>query len=214
MARRIRLSLRTLFIVMLILCAGIGYYLTVRRLIEAERELRIRRAESGYLTIDDRTKVHAISMETDQPNTWRWRVFIPKGHRYEWRIACQDIPRDVPPAKEQTSGITYAPYWESDNELIVTATLRPSADSTRQLTVNSRIGESKNQMAGASLRIPEEKLDWMTTASDYGVLGENGTAVRDPKGPIILLMRRKHSTSPGPMPGFMIWLEEVGIYQH
>ena len=86
------------------------------------------------------------------------------------------------------------------------------------LSVASKIGDSKNQMSGATLEIPHEKIEWMKTSSstDGQVIGSNGTDVRDPSGPIILLQRRpcekqpdgSYRPSPDPMPGYMIWLTE------
>ena len=79
-------------------------------------------------------------------------------------------------------------------------------------------GGPPDQMAGASLEIPHEKIAWMfdVSSTDGRVIGSNGTATLDPKGPIILLQRRpcerlldgSYQPSVGPMPGFMIWLEE------
>jgi hypothetical protein len=75
-------------------------------------------------------------------------------------------------------------------------------------------------MAGVSLKIPKEKMEWMTdgraSSVDGRVVGSKGTQTIDPKGPIILLQRRpterqpdgSQQPSPNPMPGYMIWLDE------
>ena len=73
-------------------------------------------------------------------------------------------------------------------------------------------------MAGATLTIPKEKMAWMfdVLSTDGQVIGENGIAVRDPDGPIILLQRRpceqledgSYRPSEEPMPGFMVWLSK------
>ena len=111
------------------------------------------------------------------------------------------------------------PYWETDKEVLVTAKLRRIDDEYWQLSVESRIGNTKHQMHGASLRIPNDKLRWTSEISsvDGRVIGSRGTVVRDPKGPIILLQRRPcerqpdgtYQPSPNPMPGFMVWLQEL-----
>jgi hypothetical protein len=214
--RRWAFSLRTLLLVVLVLCVALGFYLTGRRLREAERELRVLRDETGRLSVEDRTQFHAIALDGDEPNTWRWRLFIPKGHRYSWNLAAEDIPQHDPPRRAGTQGISNEPYWEQDNEVLVTARLRRLEDDAWQLSVESRIGDSQHQMYGATLRIPEEKLRWMFggPGTDGQVLGSRGTATRGPEGPIILLQRRalerqadgSHQPSPGPMPGIMIWL--------
>ena len=216
--RPFRFSLREVFLLMLAFCVAIGYYLTSRRLREAEQELRVRRDETGYLSVDDRTQLHAITVDTDEPNTWRWRLFVPKGHRYSWNIACDFIPQNDVPQRPGASGVSNEPYWETDNEVLVTARLRQNDDENWTLSVNSRIGDSKNQMAGASLTIPKDKMTWMSeiSSTDGRVIGSRGTKVQDPKGPIVLLQRRRclrlpdgsYQPSPNPMPGFMVWLQE------
>lgn len=211
-------TLRTLMITTLVICLAISHWHTSRRLADSEAQLRRLRDELGYLSIDDKTKVHAVALDEDEPNTWRWRLFIPKGHRYKWNIACEDIPRNSPPKGEGIVGISNEPYWETDNEVLVTARLRQNDDDSWALSVKSKIGDSKNQMAGASLTIPEEKMKWMFTvgSTDGRVIGSNGTAIRDPDDPIILLQRRpceelpdgSYRPSDGPMPGFMVWLSK------
>src|SRR5687767_10015339 len=66
---RLRFSLRTLLLLMLGLCVAVGYYQTSRRLREAEQELRVRRDETGYLSVADRTQLHAVALDTDEPGT-------------------------------------------------------------------------------------------------------------------------------------------------
>jgi hypothetical protein len=209
-------SLRTLLIVVAALCFGIGAYLVGRRLREAERELRALRTETGRLTVDDRSKVHVITVPVDEPNTWRWRLFIPKGRQYSWNLAAERIPaRGVPQAAIKAG--SNEPYWERDNEALVTARLRPEGDHWR-LSVESKIGDSQWQMSGGALKIPAEKLAWNTegASTDGQVAGSAGVQILEPSGPIILLKRRPlallpdgtYGPSPDPMPGFMIWLAE------
>ena len=74
-------------------------------------------------------------------------------------------------------------------------------------------------MSGATLKIPRDKIEWMTTvsATDGQVIGSHGTAVREADGPIILLQRRacekqpsgRYQPSDDPMPGFMVWLSKL-----
>jgi hypothetical protein len=170
------------------------------------------------LTVDDRGQMHVVAVPADEPNTWQWRLFIPQGHRYSWHIAAEDIPQQSVPEKEGVTGYSNEPYWERDNEVLVTAKLRQGEDGQWRLSVISKIGDSKNQMAGATLQIPGENLRWMTEISctDGQVAGSSGVKKLNPHGPIILLQRRpcekqpdgSYRPSPGPMPGFMIWLEE------
>jgi hypothetical protein len=212
-----RFSLRTLLTLVACACFAIGWYVTATRLKEAERELQLLRSETGRLTIADRSKVHVINVAVDEPNTWRWRLFIPKGHRYTWNLAADEIPQfDVPQQAAIKAG-SNEPYWERDNEVLVTARLRQEEGHWR-LAVESRIGDSPHQMSGGALQIPAEKLQWNTdgASTDGRVAGSSGAEILEPKGPIILLQRRPlerrpdgtRGPSPNPMPGFMIWLQQ------
>jgi hypothetical protein len=219
MKYKVTFSLLGLLLLVLVVAVIIGYVVNAGRLHKAEQELRALRQETGHLTIDDHTKFHAVTVPDDDPNTWRWRIFLPKGHRYAWRIATKDIPQNSVPNKGVgIAGITNAPYWETDNEVLVTATLRKTEEGDWRLAVTPVMGQGKYQFYGCSVTIPKEELAWMFEVSTDGqVLGENGTVARDPDGPFIFVQRRPlkkqpdgtFQSSPDPMPGFMIWLEKL-----
>ena len=213
---RLRFSLLSFVIAVTAICLAVSHWHTSRQLATAQRQLRQLRDELGYITIKDRTRFHAVALDSGEPNTWRWRLFIPKGARYKWNIACQDIPRNSPPSRAGTTTVSNEPYWNSDNEVLVTARLREADEGDWTLSVTSKIGDSNDQMSGATLTIPSDKIEWMSKVSstDGQVIGSKGTAVRKTDGPIILLQRRAcekqrngtYQPSDGPMPGFMIWL--------
>lgn len=215
---RPRISLLAFLLVAAVICLGISHWQTSRELAQARSELRRLRDEVGYLTIEDKTKFHAVALDSEEPNTWRWRLFVPQGNRYKWNIAAKDIPQSVPPAKAGISVISQEPYWENDNEVLVTARLREAEDGDWTLSIQSTIGDSRHQMSGGSLAIPQDAMAWMTAgaSTDGQVIGSRGTTVHDPNGPIILLQRRPLEERPdgtavpsaGPMPGFMIWLSK------
>jgi len=214
---RPRISLRWLLVVVAFLCLAMSQFQASRRLSSAQLELRKLRDEAGYITIEDESMFHAVALDSEDPNTWRWRLFIPKGNKYKWNIACEDIPQNSPPLRPGVSSTSNEPYWERDNEVLVTARLRQSTDGNWTLGVTSKIGDSKNQMSNALLKIPSDKIDWIDKihSTDGRVIGSNGTAVSDPGGPIILLQRRpcekqadgRYRPSANLMPGFMIWLD-------
>jgi hypothetical protein len=215
---RVRFSLLTLLLATAAICLGVSHWHTSRQLASARAALRKLRDEVGYLSIDDPTKFHAVALESEAPNTWQWRLFVPQGARYQWNIACDQIPQNSPPARAGITAISYEPYWETANEVVVTARLREADAGNWTLSVTSKIGDSKHQMSGATLTIPPDKINWMSTVSvtDGQVIGSRGTAVRDPDGPIILLQRRAGKKQPDgsyrpsdeAMPGFMIWLSK------
>lgn len=160
MALRRTYSLRALLITALAICLVLAYYSQSRDLRRAVEELRVLRDETGRLSVGDRSKVHAIAVATREPNTWQWRLFIPEGHRYSWNLACEDIPVDSVP-EGGTIGASNEPYWQQDNEVLVTATLRQTSDHEWLFAVDSIIGDARNQMYGASQQPTQGLMIWL-----------------------------------------------------
>jgi len=215
---RVRFSLLSFLLASATICLAVSHWHTSWQLATARVERRKLRDELGYLSIEDRAKFHAVALESGTPNTWQWRLFVPKGGRYKWNISCDEIPQKSPPAQAGITATSNEPYWETANEVVVTARLREGEDGNWTLSVTSKIGDSQHQMSGGTLKIPREKIAWMSSVSstDGRVLGSRGTEVREVDGPIILLQRRacekqpdgSYQPSNGPMPGFMIWLSK------
>ena len=72
---RFRYTLRTLFVVATVVCALLYHWHVAAQLKVAEAELRQLRTETGRITLEDRSKLHAIYVDTGEPNAWRWRLF-------------------------------------------------------------------------------------------------------------------------------------------
>jgi hypothetical protein len=213
---RWRFSLRTLLLLMVI--AGLGMIVIVqsRRLWQSEKELSQLRDETGRLTVEDRSKVHVIAIPTDEPNTWRWRMFIPKGARYSWNLAYGDIPAEELP-RPRTSSFSNAQRGDFEREVLITSSLRQLESGDWTLSVGSRIGDSEAQMGGASVTIPDEAMAWTRTipSREGSALGSVGVRTLDPQEPIVLLKWRSGERKPDgrfgpsaePMPGYMIWMQ-------
>src|SRR5438876_9913663 len=85
---RWRFSLRTMLLLMAIICLAVPLIFQSLRLREAEAELSKLRDETGRMTVKDRSKVHVMLVGgSSDSTTWKWRLFIPKGVRYGWNIA-------------------------------------------------------------------------------------------------------------------------------
>ena len=179
------MSLLTFLLLAALFCLGVSHWNNSRQLSTILPELRQLRDEQGQLSIEDESKFHAVALDSE-PNTWRWRLFIPKGVRYKWNIACEDIPQNSPPTRPGVSTVSNEPYWENDNEVLVTARLREGENGNWTLSVTSKIGDSDNQMGNTALKIPAEKIEWMTNvgSTDGRIIGSRGTVARDPLAPI------------------------------
>jgi hypothetical protein len=210
-------SLRTLLLLVVIVCMAIPLALQTYNLQRAEAELRQLRNEVGYLSVDNRSKVHAIAVDMNEPDTWRWRLFLPQGTRYSWCLGFGDIPaKGVPKPKIKLT--RPEPYSDEDVEVLVTAKLRKLDDGGWSLSVSSTIGNQRHQMGGTRVTIPAEEMRRIQEVSVYDAdtLGDRGTETLDPTGPIVLLLLRtrerqpdgSYKSSADPMPGYMIWLEK------
>ena len=214
---RLQISIRTFLVVATIAILAVSHWNTSRQLQSAHVELRKLRDEAGYLTLEDRSLVHVMALESPEADAWRWRLFIPKGARYTWHIACEEIPMAAPPTLGKPwSSVSNEPYWNRDNEVLVTAKLLKNDDGNYTLSVRSKIGDSKDQMGGLAMQVPKEKLEWrsLSPSRHVHVLGKTGTETVEPDGPVILLFNRAMKRTPGgsaeipdePMPGFMVWM--------
>jgi hypothetical protein len=217
MRYRVTYSVLGLLLLVFAVALIVGLVVNTGRLQEAEQELQVLRQETGHLTIEDRTKFHAVTVPTEEPNTWRWRIFLPKGHRYSWQIASKEIPQNTVP-KGGHGSYSNGHDWENESVVLVTATLRKTDDGDWRLSITPRIGDGRNTFVGAAVTIPKEDLAWMfeVPCTDGQVLAQREMVVRDPAGPFIFLQRRpcekqpdgNYVPSPNPMPGFMIWLQK------
>jgi hypothetical protein len=212
---RFSFSLRSFLLVLIIGVVVASHMLTSYRLREATRTISQLRRELGELDVQDRAQLHALALDTGDPNIWRWRMFLPRGVRYSWNIAAKQIPQQGR-AKPGVTGFANVPAGET--ELLVTARLTQSNADTWRLSVDSRSPGDGQGVGGASLAISDADLLWMRTipSSERVQLGAHGTVDQHPSQPIELLRVRACAPDPNggfspsslPQPGFMIWLEK------
>jgi hypothetical protein len=188
----------------------------------AEKELFFLRKESGYLKIDNADLFYAVATTVYEPMTWQWRVFIPKGRRFQWKAACGDIPAESIPKHAESLCITKG----SDREMIVNIALRQDKDNKWFLYLKNRVYIYGNEglRAGwggtSSISIPDSIMNLFTqTPIGYSdnCIGVSGAETRKPNEPIVFLRHLIGKSIPtggsesmnDPMRGIMVWLEEV-----
>ncbi|WP_044301796.1 hypothetical protein [Rhodopirellula sallentina] len=214
---RFRYSLRSFLIATTVVTVAVYHWNVSRRLREAEMTVAKLRDETGRLNIEDNSLVNVIAVESGESNVWRWRMFVPKGHKYMWHVASERIPYGKIPDRAGSSGISNARYWERDNEVLVTARLTELADGNYSLSVSSRIGNSDDQMAGASIVFPSDHLAWTQEhpSQQVDIAGRASQATFDPSQPFMLFSKRPMAVLPngdtdfdfGLTHGLAIWLE-------
>lgn len=213
---RWRFSLRAVLFLTLVAALLLGSLLTYWRMRRAERELQVVRDEMGYLAIGDPSLVHVVALNVNEAMTWRWRVHLPKGHKYRWKVAHGPVPAQGVPQKATWTCVSNEPYWETGVEALVTVSLRRDGADKWALTLSSRSGGTKWQLGGGTVTIPDAHMRPLLEAGsiEESHLGSRGTEALTPGEAIILLKRHVRERTPSggsptmPMPGIMIWLEE------
>ncbi len=214
---RLRFSLRAFLIATTLATFAIYHWNIADRLRRAESTVKQLRDETGRLNVEDKSVVTLIAIDTGEANVWRWRLFVPKGHKYMWHVASEGIPFGKIPDRAGRSGGSNQRYWERDNEVLVTARLTELADGNYSLSVSSRIGNSDAQMAGVSMDVPADHLAW-TRKSPYqqvDIVGKSSQQTFDPSQPFMLFSKRPMAILPngdtdfdnGLTNGLAIWLE-------
>lgn len=213
-SRRTRFSLRALFYLVTISALAMGLLLCGRKLSRLRAELddagleisRWRR-EAGGLGIRDPKDLHAIAVQTEVDDFWKWRVWIPESKQYRVRMAVDDIPEaGIPSSAACTSSV------DAPGEQIIRVWLqrdRTSETGTLRLTL-----EAEGQGGGAGCGAGTIPLaQWDNPKSVMRGIGSGTMSYGSP--PSLELFRCRLASSPSAesldklSQGFMIWLEQV-----
>lgn len=199
---RFRLSVTNLLLLTVIVATSLTIVVLLqqveplrRQLRQAEDEISQLREEVGELVIADRSKTHAIEVDTGVDTQWKWRVWVPEGSRYDLVFFCRDIPLKGYPAGGDW--VTRLPPGEHTVEFRL-GEVEPSG--ARIATIRAPRGLKATRVAWT---FPK----WVITR---GVGRTTRTYATDK--PIML---RRHRVSDEANPntlssatdGFMIWLE-------
>lgn len=203
-----RISLRA-WLLLVALVASLGSNLvTAWRLNQSEHDLRKLRDEAGYLTIEDSDQIHVVEWLQTESNVWRWRVFLPEGHKYSLHRRVGEIGRDDF-GGAKTFGIT------SDllpGEYVVTLRLGPNAEIYLGCKGASGGGDVVSTLSEAEARRCFEGAG----GYQMSVTGSSGTQAFSVDKPVPLIRRRATIRPPGggsvpsdgPTPGVLIWIEK------
>jgi hypothetical protein len=89
---RPRISLLTTFLLLTIVGMAIVLTQLWREVAPLRAELRQLRKETGRLTIEDASKIHAIQVPIAEPDRWRYRVYLPKDRRFQLHSRIHALP--------------------------------------------------------------------------------------------------------------------------
>jgi hypothetical protein len=216
---KFQFSIRSLLLFTLIVALVITSVLMYLRMSEAEQELVKLRTLAGYLKIEDETLFHAIALQCEEPLTWKWRVFLPKGSKYSWHLNSGMIPESGVLGGGASSQETLP--RTKGIETIITVSIRKDPEPKKErwsfnLSYRSAEGNEKHS-TGTS--IPDQVMDQILQAhyTSGECLGELKAVTRKRGETIILLKRRigepissnSWISSSKPQSGFAVWLEET-----
>jgi hypothetical protein len=196
---RPRFSLLSALLLMTVLALTIVVVQLWREVGPLRADVRRLRDEVGALSVDDKTKLHAIRVRTADEFVWKWRIWIPEGRAY----LLKDVGGKIP--KEGFAQANGSIRLDEPGETWVEYRISPDPVSGLWMdhlrTSNASVGSST-----------QEWVKWKQRVSTSG--GVSYTTLASEPGETIILARERVSQSAtssskieDPSAGFMIWLE-------
>jgi len=204
---RVQFSLGTLIWMTIVAGAVLLLCLTQHEVLRLRQENHSLREQLGILDIGDRGKIHVIAGNTGDPDTSRWRVYVPTDREFVVKWVCGYIPMTgLPsPAYEMTSSQGFR------GEFQVEARLIRHASGGLQFRVDHTCG-----WASRGIREEVQKAILKAVSCDVTEAGHHGTEAHPLDVPCVLRRQRvnkkvdadTYETDPDPCPGLMVWIEE------
>jgi len=97
---RPRFSLLTILFLFALVACGITIWQLWREVGPIRAEVSQWRNEYGALTIDDKSKIHAVQLRTNENLSWIWKVWIPEGQSVRVAFGNGNVPGSGFPAFE------------------------------------------------------------------------------------------------------------------
>lgn len=197
--RRASFSLLTVLLVTAIVALSIVVAKLYVELKPLRAQLKQLRDEVGELSVEDESKVYAISVRTADDFTWKWRVWIPEGRQYLLHYTSESIPKQGYPRSHGT--ITIVRAGEMWIEYRITR-------GPRSGKMTDKLSASTGSSVGSS---EQSWVDSRSVSTGDGV-GRSTTEFEPDE--VVLLNRHRVSTTVNsssmvedPSQGFMVWLE-------
>ncbi|TWT90615.1 hypothetical protein Mal64_10090 [Pseudobythopirellula maris] len=197
-----RFSLLSLLVLTAITVLVAVLWVELREVGPLRREVRRLREQSGLITVDDRTRPHALMLKSDSPFEWRWLVWLPESSGAVVRVANGGVPITGLPA-------------EADDELPIRTTQEPLVVSYRihRDPVDNWLYGTLSAEGRVAIEVGDD-LAWPEFSPKVFLRGgvTEKTQSFAPGKPVELLRLRAAETTnvrmiPNPADGVMIWLE-------
>lgn len=202
---RPRISILTALLLMTIFGMALAIVQLWCELVPLRAEVHQLRNETGRLSIDDKNKIQAIEVRTNEALVWKWRVWIPAGKPVYVQFRWSDVPRVGVPSPNTMSQLQPGERW-----VIVRAQRDPKNDSWNAVL--------ETEDGSSTMAINEKDCWWLLpslTTSSNGV-GFSAATEKDDGQPFLLKRYRVSNATNNasqllndnkPTAGFIIWLE-------
>ena len=196
----LRFSLLSLLLTVSLICVSVSHVQVSRKNQRLAEENRHLKTELGYIDVQDPKKAYVLRLESPEPLTWRFRVYLPPGKTY-FLNRCQKWVESGFPQHASSGPFHY------NGPFTLTASLYEDADGW-----GHRISMPRSGGAGWSHGHGDE-MKWL---SDHSANRSNllrGQQQKfDPESPIPIMRLRAYAVQQGvkaesPAPGFMIWFD-------
>jgi len=224
--QRLRLSLLSFLLGSTLVAVMVAHRFASREVSQLRQQVAALRAENkgfrdqlGILTIGDVAFPHAIySSDFRALNTWEWRFYAPKDHRFRLCLAYDGIALDGLPASDARIVVLAD---DLPVEGVVTCSFSRGGKNDPQ---SSRVNVHLNHIT-TKVDLPHESSAWLrTNLFEKQIGGEKGTINAAGGQPLVLLRLRgyrateveEHGVKAYPMrpsddspgPGVLLWIEE------
>jgi hypothetical protein len=203
---RPRISLLSALLLMTILGMAIVIARFWHEIGPLRKEVRALRNEVGKLSIDDKTKIHAMSLHTDDQLTWKWRIWVPEGKQVGMHLQWGNVPRTGVPQRPTTTS-TFGPGEG-------TLTLKVHRDVKGENWF-ANLGSTFGGSVGVDIPPDQRFFLWPRSAGTGDGVG--ASIAFEPDQKTIVLMRNRVAQvndsslinkMEGPTAGFIIWLDQ------
>ncbi len=212
--RRVRFSLRTILLVVVIVALVVAQVTTMwrERLTAAQNEALAAenarlRVETGFLNVEDPNKIIVLQIPSLDENTWRWKVYLPKGN---WTLDHQlnDIPKVGLTRTSGSMGLV------GPRQVLVAASVRKGASGQWQFVIQSDNSSSRSGLKDDHRLVAGEYRGHSSSSAGIGK-----QQMFDGDRPVELLRLRTNErieAGPGswtrkesldPVDGILIWIE-------
>jgi hypothetical protein len=203
--RRWQISLGMLLCVITIIGLSISQILYMLKYQKLKRDYDTIRTDFAVLDVQDRNLIHAIALPVFEPNTYRFRVYVPSGKKYQLRYRTKDIPSKGFPTG--SDGAMLGPVSGDDNIFEV----RCKQDGEKIYLYYGSYS--------ARYDILKPPVNEILSISLTDGVSSNKTTIQESGKPLLLVKRRDLYRDPNAAPvglspdtstehGIMIWIEE------